>query len=147
MACTGAFATPQDFADFWCLDCFGTDAENILETSLAVTAANIHAALAAVNACDCTLADWAVQFLKKLNIVEAAAFHNCRCADPRLTDETQRLYLEWSDKQQQLIREGKIDVCAGATGSDWPTVGWASQSLTERTAAEIIANDIRRYGS
>ena len=144
MACDGPFATPQDFADFWCLDCFGTDAENILETSLAVTASNIHAALAAVNACDCTLASWAVQFLKKLNIIEAAAFHNCRCASPSLTDEMKRLYLEWSDKQQQLIREGKIDVCAGATGSDWPVVGWASQSLTERTAAAIIANDIRR---
>ena len=146
MACDGAFASSQDFASFWCLDCFSGEAEDILDVSLLVTASNIHAALASVNACDCTLASWAVQFLKKLNIVEAAAFHNCRCSSPQLTDEMKRLYLEWSDKQFQLIREGKIDVCAGATGSTWPVIGWASQSLTERIAAEIIANDIRRSG-
>jgi hypothetical protein len=114
-----------------------------IEQYLEITANNIHASLAAVGACDCTLASWAEQYLKKLNIIETGAFHKCPCAKPDMSDEERRLLLEWSDRQLELIRTGNIELCAGHTGADYPSLGWASQTLTERTAAEIIANAIQ----
>ena len=116
----------------------------MMEYYLKAAAANIHAALAAANACDCTLAAWAPEFLKKINLVEAGALVQCRCVKTNLSVEEKRLWLEWADRQLDLIRTNKIDVCAGATAGDWPSIGWASQSLTDRTAAEIIANAIQK---
>ena len=115
-----------------------------IEQYLSITANNIHASLAAVGACDCTLASWANTFLKKLNIIETGAFHECPCARPDISDERRRLLLEWSDRQLELIRTGGIELCAGHTGAEYPSIEFASQSLTERTAAEIIANAIQR---
>ena len=147
MACDGAFSVPQDYFDFWCFECSGSEEENTVRRFLTMAAADIHAHLAAVGACDCTLAAWATEFLKKLNVIEAAVVHNCPCGRTNLKPEERQMWLEWLDRQYELIRTQKIDVCAGATGAEYPVVGWASQSLTEQTAATIIANDIRRSGS
>jgi len=116
----------------------------MVEHYLDITANNIHASLAAVGACDCTLASWAEAYLKKLNIIETGAFHKCPCARADMSDEERRLLLEWSDRQLELIRTGGIELCAGHTGSEYPAISWFSQSLTERSAAEIIANAIQR---
>ena len=127
-----------------------------IEHYLNVTAGNIHAARAAVNACDCTLASWAFNgnydgndFLGKLNIIEAGAFHTCTCAMPgqRMTDEQRTMWLTFSNEQLNYIRSGDIGLCDGETGSTWPSVGWAEQALTPRNAARIIANRIARQGS
>ena len=144
MACTDAYANVQDFSHFWCATCFESEGQEMMEYYLKAAAANIHAALAAANACDCTLAAWATEYLKKINLVEAGTLVQCRCVSTRLTTEEKRLWLEWADRQLDLIRTNKIDVCAGATAADWPSIGWASQSLTDRTAAEIIANAIQK---
>ena len=142
MACTDAYANAQDFAKFWCQSCFDAEGEEMIGYYLAAAAANIHASLAAVNACDCTLAGWATEYLKKINLVEAGVLVQCRCVETRLSTDEKRLWLEWADHQLELIRTMKIEVCAGETGADWPSVGWAQQAITDRTAAEIIANDI-----
>ena len=143
MACTEAFADAQDFAKFWCQVCFDEEGQEMIEYYLNAAAANIHAAMAAVNACDCTLAGWATEFLKKINLVEAGTLVQCRCVDTNLGVEGKRLWLEWADRQLDLIRMGNIDVCEGATGTDWPSMAIVPQSLTERIAAEIIANSIQ----
>ena len=116
----------------------------VIEQYLDITANNIHASLASVGACDCSLSAFAEEYLKKINIIETGAFHQCPCAKAPISDDMRRLFLEWSDRQLELIRTGKIELCAGHTGADWPSVDWFSQSLTDRSAAEIIANAIRR---
>lgn len=113
-----------------------------IENYLNITSNNIHAARAASGGCDCTLASWATDFLGKINIIEAGSFHQCQCAEPgqHLSDEQRRLYLEWSNQQLDNIRTGKIELCDGATGSEFPSVGWAEQTVTEFAKAQIIVN-------
>ncbi len=135
-----------DDADVWRIVTLTASEIATVELYLDITSNNIHAALAAVGACDCTLASWAEAYLKKINIIEAGSFHQCPCARASLSDEQKRLLLEWTDRQLELIRTSKIDVCAGSTGADWPSIGWASQGLTERQTAEIIANSIQSEG-
>lgn len=121
-----------------------------IENYLNITAGNIHAALAASGACDCTLADWAANFLAKLNIIEAGTFHVCACANPgqRMGDDERRLWLEWSTSQLEALRSGKLEVCAGETGSEWPSFDWAEQSTTEFAAGKILINQqLRLLGS
>ncbi len=146
MTCTDMYATVNEFANFWGIDCTEVEAQNAIESVLDITSTNIHASLAAVGACDCTLASWALNWLKKLNIIEAGVMYNSRCGRPSLTDEAKRMFLEWMDRQLELVRTSKIEVCAGKTGADWPSIGWASQALTEQQTAEIIANSIQAEG-
>lgn len=130
--------------DRWRITPLTATEQAVIEHYLDVTANDMHVALAAVGACDCALASWAEEYLKKLNIVEAGAFHQCSCAKPGLSDDERTSLLAWADRQLELIRTGKYELCADATGGDWPSIGWASQSLTERNAARIIANAIKR---
>lgn len=113
---------------------------------LDIAASDIHAALAAQGMCSCTFASWAAGYLQKLNVIDAAAYYRCPCASPQLTDEARQNYLEWMSAQLELIRTGKIELCAGATGAEFPVVDWAEQSSTEFAAARIIFNDQLRNG-
>jgi len=125
------------------MSCGDADEQNMINHALALAASDIHAHLAAANACDCTLAPWALVYVQKLNIIDAAVVYACKCG-VRLSDEEKRMWLTWLDQQFAMIRSQKIELCSGATGSDWPAIGWAEQSLTELTAAHIIANAIQR---
>lgn len=144
MTCSGAYASPNDYASFWCLSLDSAEEEATVNRYLAIAASDIHATLASAGACNCTLADWALEFLKKLNIVDAAIYHRCPCARPHISDDERAGYLEWMNLQLELIRESKVDVCAGATGADWPVTGWAEQAVTEFAAAQIILNRAAR---
>ncbi len=115
----------------------------LLEHQLDMVAANIHAALGAVGACDCTLASWALDYLAKLNVIEAAVFHRCPC-DRTLTPEDKAAFLEWVNDQLRMIREGEIELCAGHTVKSYPAMGWAEQAVTPWNAARIIDNAERR---
>ena len=115
----------------------------LLEHQLDMVAANIHAALGAVGACDCTLASWAPDYLAKLNVIEAAVFHRCPC-DRTLTSEEKAAYLEWMNEQVRMIREGEIELCAGHTVKGFPAIGYAEQGVTAFNEARIIDNAIRR---
>lgn len=146
MACTDAFATAQEFADFFCQGCDDQEELNVITSKLELAAADVHIVMAAANACDCTLSDWGERYLKKLNIIDAAVIHNCRCSGVEFTPDEGRMWLEWLDRQFELIRMQEVDVCEGATGANWPSIGWAPMSWTERNAARIIADDVRRTG-
>ena len=111
---------------------------------LDLAAGDVHMALAAVGACDCTLSGWGANLLAKLNIIDAVIYHNCTCANPEISDEQRAMYATWIDAQFELIRTGKVDVCQGATGSGWPTVDYAEQATTEFAARDIIYNAYRR---
>lgn len=121
-----------------------------VEHYLRVAASDISAALHSVAACDCAFASWVessgenIGYLAKLNIIDAAAYHNCRCGNPRFNDAQQERFLNWMSAQLDAIVTGKIELCAGYTGSEWPAMGWAEQSVSDFAAAQIIFNDILR---
>jgi len=148
MACTGTFgANAQAFSDFWCVASeICIEERDAIEGVLEIAATDIHAALASVGACDCTLASWATGYLRKLVIIDAAAYYNCPCGNPRLNNTQKELFLNWMSTQLSNITTGIIDVCDGATGSGFPAIGFAQQSHSEFQAAQIIYNDILRNG-
>lgn len=115
-----------------------------IELYLDITSSDIHAALAAAGACDCTLSSWGAQYLAKLNIVDAGVFHRCPCMNTGLSEERQIALLDWVTNQLVSIRKGEIPLCDGETGSDFPAVGWAEQSVTEFNFQRILENDILR---
>jgi hypothetical protein len=147
MPCSGRYASAADFATLW--HCGGplTAAEQAaIEAALDLTVSDIHAVLAAQDACDCTYAGWATELLKKLNVVEAALLMNCTCGGARLNDTQRQMYMNWLNTQLELIRTGKLDVCNGHTGNEYPALGWAEIAWTDENAAQIIYNRTRREG-
>jgi len=115
-----------------------------IEHWLDVAATDIHAALASVGACDCTLASWATSYLEKLVIIDAASYYSCPCGNPHLSDARKDTLLQWMGTQLTNIATGVIDVCDGATGANFPAMGWAQQGQDAFSRAMIIYNDILR---
>jgi hypothetical protein len=118
-----------------------------IELNLNLAATMIHAARAQSGGCDCTLASWADDYLAHLNVVIAAAFYSCTCGRPSisaLSDETRTAYREWAQEQLNAIRDVRIELCDGETGSETPVLGWAEQGTTEFARAQIILNDLLR---
>ena len=105
---------------------------------LDLVAADIHVALAASGACNCTFDTWVSAYLQKINVIEAGAFYHCPCLSSPLPEDTRQSYIDWTNAQLDLIRLGKIDPCAGQTGSDFPAYGSIQQSLTDWSATQIV---------
>jgi hypothetical protein len=145
MACSGAYASAAEYDEMMCSDMDLSDPDVVAKINLYLTiaASDVHSALASVGACSCTLASWATAYLKKLNIIDAAVLQNCPCGN-KLSQEARQMWLEWLNNQYTLIREGKIELCSGYTGSEYPAIGSVEQSLTEWTTAEIIINANQR---
>lgn len=125
--------------------------QSAAENALDIAASDIHSAMFAANACNCDLADWAYNaapdgysYLAKLNIIDAAIYYQCPCSKAHISDEMRRAYLEWIDNQLQLIRTGKLELCDGETGADFPAVDYAELTWTTFNTARIIANTIKR---
>ena len=110
-----------------------------IESMLDIAASDIHSAMAAANACSCTLASWASAYLGKLNIIDAQVFYNCVCGTNKLTEEEKARNQAWVQNQLDLIRTGNIELCSGETGKDFPVIDWAEQASTEFAAAEILS--------
>jgi len=115
-----------------------------IELALDIAATDVQAALAATGQCDCTWASWAATYAAKLNIIDAASYYQGKCGAIRFTNDQRANYLRWMSEQLNNIMLGRIDLCAGASGSDFPAVGYAQQVTTEFSRAEIIWNDIER---
>lgn len=137
------------------LDAFRLVLANGLELAtvdhyLRVAAADINAALGTVGACDCALAGWvlssgeAIGFLAKLNIIDAATYYNCRCANPRFDPATRGKWIDWMSAQFAAIVDMRIELCAGHTGSSFPAMATAQVGITDFQKAQIIFNDILR---
>ena len=147
MACTGRLASAQEFATFWCFEPMCDEDKIKIEAFLDIAAADLHVAMAATGMCDCTLASWSTEYLKKLNIIDAEVIQHClsQCGHKgTMSPEIRRMWLEWITSQLEMIRQGKLDLCAGETGEDWPAMGWAEQSHTDFVSARIIVNDMMR---
>ena len=145
--CDGAYATAQEFADFWCLGyALSSEEEATINVFLELAASDIHVALGASNMCECTLATWATGYLEKLNIIDSAAYYNCPCANPKLSEDMRARLIEWMNLQLELIRTMQIELCAGATGTDFPAIGIAQMSVTDMAGARIIFDYERKTG-
>ena len=144
MACENGYADANDFGTYFCIE---IEQEHEARTNrlLQMASSNINVALQAVGACDCDYSDFAIEYLKNLNIVLTAVLYDCPCS-PNLTVEEKRLYLEWATDNIAQIREGKLEMCDGYTGSEYPAIGWAEQAHTEFAAEEIIVNRVLRTG-
>lgn len=112
-----------------------------VEHYLDIAASDLHVAMAQTGMCDCTLASWASGYLEKLNIIDAASYYQCPCGQPTMSDELKARYMDWCSVQLEAIRKGELDLCHGATGADFPALGWAQQGWTNWATAEIIYNE------
>ena len=140
MACSGPYATADQMAEYFCTT-ISEEQTPMVNRTLTQAAGMIHAARAAQNGCDCTLAGWASDYLKNLNILLAAVVFRCKCSNINLTQDEKTMFAEMIRNELTLIREGKIELCAGATGADYPVTGWANQGVSEWARAQIILND------
>lgn len=141
MACSDPLATPEDFTKQWFYD-FTESEEVELEPLLSNASSFVHAAMAAQGMCDCTLADWAEEYLRALTVMIAAVMFNAACV--RLTEDQRGIYRDQVNEQLRQIREGELELCAGETAKTAPAFGIAPVATTPFTAAQIILNDIKR---
>jgi hypothetical protein len=142
MACSGRYASAAEYDALLCagLDLTDPDVVTEVESFLDMAAADIHVVMAAQGMCDCTLADWATAYLKKLNIIDAQVLHDCPCGNRPSQAEKERKAI-WLEKQFDLIREGKLTLCQGDTGADFPAFGVAQMGYTEWNQAKIIVDE------
>ena len=82
--------------------------------------------------------------MQKLVIIDASAYYSCPCGNPHLSDARKDTLLNWMSTQLMNIATGVIDVCDGATGSNFPAMGWAQQGQDPFSKAMIVYNDILR---
>lgn len=136
MACAGAYATPEEFREYWFFAFDPTD-DPELQPILDKSAARIHAALAASGQCDCTQAPWAIEYLKELNIIIAGVYFNVACV--RISEDQRKLYNEYIVEQLGLIRNGEIETCQRETAKQTPSFAIAQYALTDRQAATLVA--------
>ena len=147
MSCDGRYASAAEYFAFFCggNDCFDPSEESMVNEFLEKAAGDIHAVLASAGACDCNLAGWATNYLKKLNILDAAVLQGCPCANPY--DAAQkRLIADELRRNFDMIMMGDVELCAGYTGANFPAFGAAEQNLTEWSTIAIIVNQAMRRG-
>ena len=146
MSCLEMYASPEEYADFWCISPNDCDELDQVKNYLRRAASTINMARQAQGACDCTLSSVSSDYLRDLSIVLAVVYHKCPCARPNLTTDEMRMYLEQASGELSMIRTGELELCQGETGSDFPALGWAEQTVTEFATAEIIINYAARQG-
>jgi len=145
MACVGRYATADEFAQHFCMDLpLSAEQQAAIERNLDLAASEVHAAMAANDMCDCTLAGWATTYLKTLNIRAAAALYDCECGRPHLTNEERRDIIDWTQNLLENVRMGNIELCDGETGREYPVADAIEMAVDEFSTARIIYNTRRR---
>ena len=147
MPCTERYSSAQEFANFWCKGTMCDEDKIRYEQFLDIAAADLHIAMAATGMCDCTLASWATEYLKKLNIIDAEVIQHCldKCGHTStMGPELRQAWLEWINLQLEMIRTGQLELCAGHTSGDFPSMGIAQQSHNDFVTAQILYYDILR---
>lgn len=144
MTCNGAYSSAQEYANFWCLDPICQEEVITIDSFLIRAASPINVSRHTVAGCDCTISTAVNEYLKTLNSVLAAVMYNCPCGTAHLTLNEKRMWMEWAQGELNGIRTGLIELCEGETGSEFPSMGWAEQSVSDFAAAQIIWNDVLR---
>jgi hypothetical protein len=141
MACDAPFAEARDYAELICTRTLDISKEAILNAQLTITAGAIHAAMSASNQCACDLAAWAVNYLKHLNIILAAATQDCPCST--ISNEDKAAYMAFVNAELEKIRLGQVNVCGG-TGKNYPAFGAAQLGLNVFNDVQLIVNRYKR---
>ena len=144
MTCAAAYTTADTISNFFChgmgYDADSEPSEEAVNRYIAKGAARINVALMATGMCSCTFNAYAADYLQELNIIAAAIMMICPDCSRNLKAEDRAFWSEWLNGQLELLRSGKLELCAGATAIDYPSVGWAAQSVTDWNHARIIVN-------
>jgi len=147
MAILDYYGSVQGYVEFWCVKDF-TDLSAaeiaIIENTLEMAASDINTAIISVGADTCTYSATALKLLERFNYMAAAVTYNCPCANPRLTDADKRLYTEWLQGIIKNIMDNTLELCQGETGSMFPSVDAAEQSVTIWGPSRVIWNTERR---
>lgn len=133
-----------DDGDLYRISLITTIERGQIEGALDIAASDIMISLAATGQCDCTWSAFATTYVAKLNIIDAASYYQGKCGSPKFTNDQRQMYLRWMGEQLLMLTTGKLDLCAGATGADFPVTGYAEQAVTEFARAGIVWNDIER---
>lgn len=148
MTCLDAYATPAQYSEWWGywqhkIDLTRMTADEILalEAQLKMAAGDINLALQQVGACNCTIAGYGLEFLKKLNCIGTAVVYKAPCG-PRLSDDDRKLWLEQLNADLMAIRSGKIELCSGNTGAEYPAYGTAQPNWTPFVEEQLIKDGI-----
>lgn len=124
--------------EYWLAD-MSAEQRVQVEHYLDIAANDIHIARGASGGCDCTLSAFGQGFCKKLNIIDAAVWHECPCAKPTISDERRRDLLFWMNDQLEAIRTVKLELCQGETGSETAARAVAEVNLDQW--AEVVIPD------
>lgn len=141
MACLEYWADPTDYAEFWCVNVTEVAEIEQVRNYLARAASSINMVMQSSGQCDCTLTATSLRYLRDLSIVMAVVYHSCPCARPNVSVEEKRMYLEQVGSELDQLRQGKLELCDGHTGSEFPAIGIAQQAWTVPTTLQIIRNE------
>ena len=115
------------------------------EHFLRIAANDINMARMASGGCDCTLSTAGSEALRFLNVVTAVVWYNCPCGNPNIREpERFDAYNTYARDTLENLRTGKLEVCQGETGSEFPSVDHAEQSVTIWGPGRVIWNTERR---
>jgi len=144
VTCSAAYVDADTVSNFFCREegynADTTPSENAVNRYIEKGASRINIALMATGMCSCTFNAYAADYLQELNMIAAAIMMFCPDCSRNLKDEERQYWSEWLNGQLELLRSGKLELCSGATAIDYPSVGWAAQSVTDWNHARIIVN-------
>ena len=145
MTCdAGRYADARDYTQLICTKTSGIQQEPEINKRLERVSGMISAALQASDQCDCTWAAWAENYLATLNVYLAAALQDCPCST--VSDADKDRYLQYVNAELEKVRLGQIELCAGATGKDYPAFGTANIGHNIFSKADIIQKRWQREG-
>jgi hypothetical protein len=147
MPISAMYGTAADYVEYWCIT---TPAEltpeqiSMIESALRRAAGVINMSVLAQGAGNCPFSTSAEQMLRQIGYVMAAVAYNCRCGSPNMDAAEKQMWLNWVSDQLTLIREGKIELCEGETGRDFPDIGVAEVGWTVFQVQHIRDNEQAR---
>ena len=137
---TGNNSTWDD-GDEYQLSKLTTRERSSINMALKKAASDVQAVLHAANQCNCAWGAWATEYVKKLNIIDAVAYYNNACGNPRFSDDFRLKMLDWVSGELKNITMSIVTLCDGETGANYPAMAFAQQAWTPEAAAQIIFND------
>jgi len=144
MACSASYVTADAVAQFFCRgEGYGAGSEptqDDMARYIRKGAARINMSLSASAQCDCTWNSYAEDFLQELNMIAAALLIHCPDCSRHFSTDEKEFYNDWLGDQLELLRSGKLELCAGHTAVDYPALGIIQYSLTDRNAVQMIVN-------
>lgn len=133
---TTAYATAQEFADFWYWS-YSPEQQTEITQQLEHDAAMISIALRASGQEDCPLDATASAFLRTLNIYLSGLNHNGVCA--RLSNEQRAIIEREVQEHLRALRKGTITICGSSNAV--PAFGFVTAPNTPQNAARAVVYD------